>query len=49
MVFNFESLQILCLFNWTGDRTGFCMYFLIILSVVSCKSSVMELGFVGKS
>jgi len=46
---NSESLQILCLFNWPGDRTGFFIYFLIILSVVSCKSSVRELGFVGKS
>jgi len=49
MVFNFEWLQILCLFNWTGDRIGFCIYFQNIRSVVSCKSSVMELGFVERA
>jgi hypothetical protein len=49
MVFNSEWLQILCLFNWTGDRVGFCIYFPIIPSVVSCKSSVMELSFVARA
>ena len=45
MVFNFVWLQILYLFNWTGDRIGFCIYFPIIPYVVSCNSRVMELGF----